>query len=109
MPLHIEHIVPIAAGGRSAEENLWLACPLCNGHEGTQTHHVDPATGERVLLFNPRAQSWREHFRWSDDGIEILGLTAHGRATIAALKLNNDFLTRARRRWVAVGWHPPGD
>lgn len=28
MPMHLEHIVPIAAGGTSDEDNLWLACPL---------------------------------------------------------------------------------
>ena len=109
MPLHIEHIIPIAAGGLSEEENLWLACALCNGHKGTQTHHVDPASGEWVRLFNPRNQIWREHFAWSEDGLEILGLTVCGRATVEALKLNNEFLRRARRRWVAVGWHPPAE
>jgi HNH endonuclease len=29
MPMHVEHIIPLAAGGTSAEEDLWLACPLC--------------------------------------------------------------------------------
>ena len=29
--LHIEHIIPIAAGGGSDIDNLWLACELCNG------------------------------------------------------------------------------
>ena len=38
MPLHI---VPVAAGGDSAEENLWLACPLCNGYKSVQTHATD--------------------------------------------------------------------
>lgn len=26
--LHVEHIIPIAAGGGSEIENLWLACDL---------------------------------------------------------------------------------
>ena len=30
----VEHIIPVAAGGASNEENLWLACPLCNGFSG---------------------------------------------------------------------------
>ncbi|HEY3227585.1 MAG TPA: hypothetical protein VGJ87_00105 [Roseiflexaceae bacterium] len=58
-------------------------------------------------LFNPRAQRWDEHFAWSDDGTQILGLTAIGRATIVALQLNRPLLVSARRRWVLVGWHPP--
>jgi hypothetical protein len=105
--MHIEHIIPIAAGGQSVEENLWLACPLCNGYKGIQTHAHDPETGQVVALFNPRRQAWNEHFRWKDDGVEILGLTPCGRATVIALKLNNESVTRARRRWVLAGWHPP--
>ena len=107
MPMHVEHIIPLAADGSSNEDNLWLACPLCNGHKGIQTHGIDPTTGEQVPLFNPRQQRWRDHFCWSEDGVEILGLTATGRATVIALQLNNEYLVRARRRWVAAGWHPP--
>jgi 5-methylcytosine-specific restriction endonuclease McrA len=56
MPMHVEHIIPLAVGGTSAEENLWLACPLCNGYKGIRTHYTDPETGEEALLFNPRGQ-----------------------------------------------------
>lgn len=109
MPMHIEHIIPLAAGGSSDRENLWLACPLCNGHKGAQTHSVDPITGDLTPLFNPRKQEWHTHFRWSEDGVTIVGLTAIGRVTVIALRLNNEHLVRARRRWVAAGWHPPVD
>ena len=37
----------------------------------------------------------------------IVGITAVGRATVQALKLNRSTLVAARRRWVEVGWHPP--
>lgn len=107
MPLHVEHIIPIAAGGSSAEENLWLACALCNGYKGTQTSGRDPASGDVVPLFNPRRQVWAEHFRWSDDGTLVIGSTPTGRVTVETLKLNNVYLVRARARWAAVGWHPP--
>ena len=109
MPLHIEHINPKAAGGSSKIENLWLACPLCNNYKGTQTHATDPESGKRVPLFNPRVQEWPVHFRWSDDGTDVVGLTPVGRATVIALKLNRSPLRRARRRWVKAGWHPPTD
>ena len=107
IPLHIEHIIPLAVGGTSGEDNLWLSCAVCNNYKGTQTHALDPETGVQVPLFNPRAQPWPEHFAWSNDGIEIVGLTPTGRATVQALKLNQPFMRRARRRWVRVGWHPP--
>lgn len=105
--LHIEHIIPLAAGGQSIESNLWLACALCNRHKGVQTHSVDTLTGENVSLFNPRTQVWWEHFVWSSDGLHIIGQTACGRATVTALKLNNDYIVPARKNWVSVSWHPP--
>ncbi len=107
LPMHIEHIIPLATGGSSTEENLWLACALCNGHKAAQTHYPDPETGQITPLFDPRRQTWAEHFQWSQDGTVIIGCTPSGRATVLALKLNHEHLTRARRRWVAVGWHPP--
>ena len=107
--LAMEHIVPAAHGGTHAEENLWLSCRACNSFKGTATHGRDPVTNRRVRLFNPRRQKWSRHFMWSPDGIQIIGLTASGRATIIGLKLNNIFALTARREWVAAGWHPPID
>jgi hypothetical protein len=109
MELHIDHITPESAGGKSDPQNLWLACSECNLHKGAQTHSLDPESGERVSLFHPRLQRWDEHFRWSEDGTEILGTSPTGRATVLALRLNQPFMVRARRRWVMVGWHPPKD
>lgn len=105
--MHLDHIIPLAEGGTSEEDNLWLACPLCNGYKGVQTHHIDPETNHITRLFNPRKQAWSDHFQWSEDGVEIIGTTACGRVTVVACKLNNDFLARARRRWIMAGWHPP--
>jgi 5-methylcytosine-specific restriction endonuclease McrA len=34
--LEIDHILPEARGETDAEENLWLACRLCNSFKGTQ-------------------------------------------------------------------------
>ena len=108
-PLHIEHIIPKASGGTSDEENLWLACSVCNNYKGTQTHAIDPLTRDRVHLFNPRRQAWAEHFLWSADGTRVIGLTATGRATIDAFRLNKPFRIHTRQRWASVGWHPPRD
>jgi hypothetical protein len=109
MPMHVEHIIPAARGGQTVEENLWLACPLCNGSKGVKTTERDPASGNIVVLFNPRQQNWNDHFAWSDNGLEIIGKTSIGRATVIALKLNNHFLVTARSRWSLAGWHPPND
>jgi hypothetical protein len=109
IPMHVEHIIPEAAGGPSTEDNLWLACPLCNGYKGTQTHALDPQTGKQVPLFNPRTQDWHKHFVWNKDGTHILGQTSTGRATVEALRLNNEYVVPSRRVWVLAGWHPPKD
>lgn len=107
--LEIEHIKPYALGGTDEEWNLCLACRSCNICKGVQTHAYDPMTNRKVRLFNPRLQKWSRHFKWSDDGTEVIGLTASGRATVVALKLNNEFAVDARRYWVSVHWHPPMD
>jgi 5-methylcytosine-specific restriction endonuclease McrA len=62
------HIISRASGGPTVQDNLWLACPPCNGHKATQTHGTDSVSGEQTPLFNPRKQTWREHFAWSQDG-----------------------------------------
>jgi hypothetical protein len=106
--LEIDHIVPLAKGGTDEESNLWLACPVCNGHKSDKTEAIDPLSGMTVPLFNPRGSSWWEHFAWAEDGLRILGTTTIGRATVVALRLSDDpdALT-VRSFWVVAGWHPP--
>ncbi len=106
-PMVFDHLIPEAKGGLTTRENLWLACRRCNEFKGARTHAVDPLTGKTVALFNPRQQSWQVHFAWSADGIEIIGLTAIGRATVLALRLNNPEIVASRSLWVQAGWHPP--
>jgi hypothetical protein len=105
--LQVDHIKPSSMDGSDEDENLCLACELCNQYKWTKTDGVDPQTKKRVELFNPRTQSWYEHFIWSDDGVEIIGITACGRATVIALRLNNALAITVRRNWVSAGWHPP--
>ena len=108
--LGIEHIIPVAKGGNSDVDNLWLTCPICNKYKGSQTEAIDPQTDILVPLFNPRQQIWHEHFAWSADGLTILGKTAVGRATVSALHLSDDpDVLLVRSYWVQAGWHPPND
>lgn len=105
--MHVDHIIPEAAGGPTAPDNLCLACFSCNVYKGTQQTCVDPLTGESMPLFHPMHQRWRDHFGWDESQTQIIGLTPSGRATIVALHMNNPTVVRARHRWVSAGWHPP--
>jgi hypothetical protein len=106
--LEIEHIKPISKGGKNDEANLWLSCPIRNRHKSDKTEAIDPETDEEVPLFNPREQSWFEHFCWSEDGLRVIGLTSTGRASVVALHLSDDLdALLVRSYWVLAGWHPP--
>lgn len=106
--LQIDHVTPISRGGSDTEDNLCLACELCNQYKWAKTEGIDPLSGKPVPLFNPRQQRWSDHFVWSSDGAMILGLTASGRATVAALRMNNELAVTVRKNWIQAGWHPPG-
>lgn len=105
--LEIEHIYPISKGGISEKANLCLACRPCNLYKSAKILGFDVVSGKRVKLFNPNRQKWIEHFGWDRDKISIIGKTPCGRATIYALKMNDDLQTIARRVWRLTGLFPP--
>ena len=102
--MHVEHIDP---HGEDNPDNLCLACPTCNLSKATATAAIDPETKERVILFHPRTQFWREHFRWVDGARRIQGLTPTGRATVERLRMNQPRVVVARALWVKAKCHPP--
>lgn len=104
-----DHIQPRSKGGETAFENICLAYRSCNEFTADSTEAVDPLTGEKISLFNPRTQKWSDHFTWSSDATRVEGLTTIGRATIVCLRMNNPVIVVARRRWTMSGWHPPED
>ncbi|MEL6902092.1 MAG: HNH endonuclease signature motif containing protein [Cyanobacteria bacterium J06606_4] len=113
-PLSIDHIFPCSLGGTDDSENLALACRRCNERLYNFTESLDPETGRMSPLFNPRRQSWGEHFSWSADGLRIVGTTPTGRATCDRLDLNDEkrpdrFIQMSRRQWIRGGFHPPSD
>ena len=61
----------------------------------------DPDAGVITPLFDPRRQTWSDHFQW--DGLEMVGLTAVGRTTVRVLNLNFDDRVEVR----AWSIHPP--
>jgi hypothetical protein len=103
----IEHIIPRSAGGQTILENLCLACPTCNRHKAYLQVAIDPLSHQPLPLFDPNTQDWDEHFRWNLEEFQLIGLTAVGRATIAALTINRPELVRMRRLWAKLGEFPP--
>src|SRR3972149_3804957 len=61
-PFHVEHIVARQHGGDDHVDNLCWACNRCNLRKGTNLASIDPETGERATLFDPRRQRWVGHF-----------------------------------------------
>lgn len=59
---HIDHIIPVVAGGAASAENLAFACVSCSLRKGAKQGLKDLETGEIVSVFNPRQLVWKEHF-----------------------------------------------
>lgn len=102
---HIDHVMPRSAGGGTTEDNLALACVSCSLRKESRRSAVDPLTGRRVPLFNPRRQRWSDHFRWM--GANVVPSTATGRATAAALQMNRPLIVAIRAEEIQRGRHPP--
>ncbi len=102
---HIDHVVPRAAGGVSAIENLALACVSCSLRKSARQCAVDPESGEEVPLFNPRFHVWAEHFAWAR--ALVVARTAIGRATVLALAMNRPLIVSIRQEEAEFGRHPP--
>ena len=101
---HIDHIVPVVAGGETVAENLALARVSCSLRKGARQELEDLETGQVVSIFNSRQQLWKEHFAWK--GLQVVGLTATGRATVQALDLNRPTMLAIRSEEELLGRHP---
>lgn len=102
---HIDHIVPSVAAGKTSADNLALACVSCSLRKGARQSLEDPLTGQEANVFYPRRQKWKEHFGWN--GVQVVGLTAIGRATAKALDLNRPTMVAIRAEEELLGRHPP--
>ena len=90
----VDHIIAEQHGGVTILSNLALACSHCNSHKGPNIASIDPQTATLVPLFNPRADRWERHFKWS--GPVLVGLTPTGRASIRTLFINDPLEIMAR-------------
>lgn len=101
---HVEHVIPKQHGGSDDPDNLCYACNRCNLHKGPNLTGIDSDSGQIVPLFDPRRQSWADHFDWH--GALIVGRTPTGRATVQVLQMNAARRLRLRIRLRARGLFP---
>lgn len=106
-PFAVEHILPRVRGGSHRPTNLAFSCQGCNSYKRSDIDALDPVSRERVPLYHPRRDDWREHFAWNEDCTRLLGLTPTGRATIVKLELNRLGVVNLRRVLHSTGEHPP--
>ena len=84
-----------------------MACFHCNRQKLDKIVAFDEQSLSEIPLFNPRTDSWQEHFIWSTDTLLIIGLTLTGRATVAALTFNRARIINIRAADREIRRHPP--
>jgi len=84
----IDHVIAEQHRGQTEQANLALACVRCNLYKGPNISGLDPMNGELTRLFNPRLDSWADHFEW--DGARLVGRTSVGRTTVEVLQMNHE-------------------
>jgi hypothetical protein len=103
----ISYIIPARHGGTGNADNLSLICLPCSRGKGADTASVDSQSKDEMVivhLFNPRQDSWTEHFRVVDGKIEPL--TATGRVTAKLLDFNQTQRVEIRRRLQKLNRYP---
>ena len=105
LPFGMDHIRPQYHHGPAVAANLALACFNCNCFKGTNAAGYDPETDELTPLFNPRTDTWEQHFEWN--GPELRGMTSIGRTTIDVLRINLPERVELRRLIRELGVFPP--
>ncbi len=104
LPFEVEHVTPQSRGGETTDDNLALSCRSCNLYKSDAVSAFDDLTQKEVRLFNPRLDTWSEHFSINDETEAVEGATETGRATIRQLRINSHAQLAARRQWLKLGF-----
>ncbi|MFT5465067.1 MAG: hypothetical protein ACI8UO_000153 [Verrucomicrobiales bacterium] len=103
LPFQVDHIIAEKHDGPTDETNLAWSCERCNSFKGANiSGYVD---NRHVPLFNPRFDSWVEHFEWN--GAVLKSKTITGEATIRVLEMNRPSLIELRRLLIVDGLFSP--
>lgn len=101
----IDHVISEKHGGLTTADNLAYACAICNRNKGSDVGTLLQGSDDFIRLYNPRSDSWAEHFTF--DGIKIAPLTNIAEATVRILKLNDPNRLIERAYLFDIGRYPP--
>ena len=101
----IDHIIAVKHGGKDVAQNLCHACGPCNRFKGANVAALDPISDQPTRLYNPRQQTWSDHFSVNADAT-LSGRTPEGRATIVVLRLNEAERVEQRLGEMLLGNYP---
>ncbi len=100
----VDHIIAEKHHGETNLSNLCLSCFDCNRNKGSDIASIDLETNALTPLYNPRLDTWSEHFRLN--GALIEPLTAVGRVTISLLRLNSGEQLQKRTELIDLRRYP---
>src|SRR5215471_16672954 len=116
LPFQIDQLIAEQHGGLTSEDNLAFACARSNRYKGLNLSGIDPESGTITRLFNPRTDSWSEHFFWKDGNLAAYGdrprdhccaprqSSGCGKSTSGPVKGRNRFLIVPTRKICADGF-----
>jgi hypothetical protein len=100
----VDHIISEKHGGPTEVHNLALACTFCNRYKGSDIGSIIWETNTFVRFYNPRTDTWADHFE--HDGIIIKPRTNIGEVTARILAFNHPDRLLERQTLQAIGRYP---
>jgi hypothetical protein len=99
LPFQIDHVISHKLHGPTVADNLAWSCERCNSHKGPLA--AGYLGGIHIPLFNPRQDSWSEHFEWN--GARLVGKTDVGKVTVDVLAINLSYRIALRAALMEEG------
>lgn len=100
----VDHIISLKHGGPTDADNLAYSCLICNRRKGSDLGSVLDPGGVIIRFFNPRRDSWKEHFKL--DSAIISPQTEIGEVTARILGFNTPERILERETLITVGRYP---
>ncbi len=101
----VEHIIAEKHGGPTEAGNLAYACAVCNRAKGSDLGTISATSRQLTRFFNPRTDSWSQHFLLREARIEPI--TEIGEVTAKIFHFNDALRLFEREALRRVGRYPP--